>query len=687
MTSAEYMQTLGATDVPRNAAAVVYLMTTGFMFFLFFAWAWIFAQPVLRDRSVSLHEIVLTAPISLKLLMCGRYFGACLLGIFLGCAVLCGFFVAPLLEVAGWLPPGSFAATPWSQFGFALVWLIIPTTMGVGALYLIAAIVSRSIVGPLCASVFIILVWMFCAVTLTEGDVNVTLAGVLDPSLFSFTLAETDLWTPDQKASAFLPLQWDFLANRFVWAGLPVIAFAIVLSRLDRERLISSIETTGAPNKADHRDAETVIQGVISSEEPARSWMRVYLRECGWQVSQVFQSRAFWIGAIILLCVGLSNAFIHIIWHADGPLLPDPNLMVREVNTSLYLVVVFILAALVGLVSRRDSVAGMDEMLDGLSTPDSLRLTARAVAVFLAVVVLTLVPGLAVVIATLLAGPSFLSPAFVFQAQMLVVAPAQIEAAMIIFLIHALIRHTGLAYGVSMFVVLVLILNHELGLTSYPPFEVGVPARMAFSPLTGWVPWLNYVATLGIYKITFGLFLVGAAALVLPRGFNSRLQHGGETIRERVRMRPGLIMLVVVVGLSSSFWVLTKQLVENGGYKSADASRAEDAAWERQWSQDLGDLAFSIQGGELHVSVNTSTPEVVGHWELKRVVASSEFLYATAPAGLVDIQARVNGRSTPIRIEHDLIRLHLGACGAQGCDVVLDWTVRQQGWPSAAEAP
>ncbi len=566
LTSAEYMQTLGATDVPRNAAAVIYLMVTGFMFFLFFAWAWIFSQPILRDRSVSLHEIVLTAPVNLRLLMCGRYFGACLLGIVLSCSVLCGFFIAPLLELAGWLPPGSFSATPWSQFGFSLLWLIIPPTMGVGALYMVAAILSRSIAGPLAASVCLILVWMFCAVTLTEGDVNVVLAGVLDPSLFSFTLAETDLWAPEQKASALLPLRWDFLANRLIWGGLPLLVFASVLWRLDRERLVSNVERSEAQTIVKSPAAARERREFVPALKPSQNWLRILMRECGWQLTQLAQSRALWVGAVILLCVGLSNAFIHIIWHAEGPLLPDPNLLVREINTSLYLVVIFILAGVVGLISRRDSVPGVEEMLDGLSAPASLRLFARAIAVFVSVLALALVPGLAAVLATLIAEPSFLDLGFIFACQILIVAPAQLEAAMLVFFIHALIRRTGLAYGVSMFVVLLLVLNHELELTSFPPFEVGIPARIAFSPLTGWEPWLDYSAMLGAYKLAFCLFLMGAAALVLPRGLNSRRQLGGDILRERMLKAPGLISLISLICLGSSFWILNSQLVWEGGF-------------------------------------------------------------------------------------------------------------------------
>ncbi|MEO1512782.1 MAG: hypothetical protein AAFU70_11970, partial [Planctomycetota bacterium] len=47
--SAQYMREMGATNVPRNSAHVVYLMTAGQAFWLIFGWAWIFARAVTRD--------------------------------------------------------------------------------------------------------------------------------------------------------------------------------------------------------------------------------------------------------------------------------------------------------------------------------------------------------------------------------------------------------------------------------------------------------------------------------------------------------------------------------------------------------------------------------------------------------------------------------------------------------------
>ncbi|MEO1234945.1 MAG: hypothetical protein AAFZ18_39250, partial [Myxococcota bacterium] len=61
LTSAEYMREMGATEVYRNSPHVVYLMTAGQTFWLFFAWAWVFSRVITRDLDASLHEVVLSA--------------------------------------------------------------------------------------------------------------------------------------------------------------------------------------------------------------------------------------------------------------------------------------------------------------------------------------------------------------------------------------------------------------------------------------------------------------------------------------------------------------------------------------------------------------------------------------------------------------------------------------------------
>ena len=51
-------------------------MIGGQAIWLLFVWAWLFGQVVARDRTAGLHELVLSAPVSLPALLAGRYLGA-----------------------------------------------------------------------------------------------------------------------------------------------------------------------------------------------------------------------------------------------------------------------------------------------------------------------------------------------------------------------------------------------------------------------------------------------------------------------------------------------------------------------------------------------------------------------------------------------------------------------------------
>jgi hypothetical protein len=100
------------------------------------------------ERQAQLHELVLTAPRSLRQLLLARYLGALGVALVLGTAQFLGFCLAPVMEAMGTIPTGSVAATPWLAFGWAWLIFTLPLAVGAGALYYTVALYSRSVAGP-----------------------------------------------------------------------------------------------------------------------------------------------------------------------------------------------------------------------------------------------------------------------------------------------------------------------------------------------------------------------------------------------------------------------------------------------------------------------------------------------------------------------------------------------------------
>lgn len=683
LTNADYVQKMGATDIPRNAPSLVYLMSSGCMFFLFFAWAWVFAQPLLRDRQVSLHEIVLSMPNSLQALLWGRFIGAALVGALLAGSLIAGFIATPVLEWMGMVPVGSISAPPWRALLFAWVWLLIPAGTGIGALYFLATLRTRNLAGAFGLSAVLMLLWMFTVVVLKGGHINPMLAAALDPSLFTYAQTQVETWTPLQKSTALLPLTPEFLLNRAVWGLAPVLVLYAVLRRIRRESLVLERPAKTKPHLRRSGPAGAAAPTWSARSIPAPRWAKALWLEALWQLRLVTRSRAWWVGGCVLVAMGVLSSFVHGVWHAEGPMVPRPDLLLPLLKDAVFLVIAFIVAALVGLVSRRDDVEGFNGMFDAAPAPVYLRLFGRVIAVVAATVGLSLLPGLSSLLATAIAAPAALALSDPLLYQTLVMAPALIELALLVFLVHALFRRAGVAYTASMLLTFFLVLNHELGLVSYPLYEVGIPAHVRLSSLTGWTPWLDYLLALDAYKLALGALLVAFAGIVLPRGLDRRSRKGFAQPRARMTGPLGALAALSVVAMVGLGVLLRYELVERGGYRPIEASKREDADWERRWLADAG--AYSVAGGELRLQVDPAKSTVEGEWTMTGVRAANGRLHAELPSGFQSGQVRVDGRAVQVDVRDDHLVVPLGACGVMGCTVRLTWSIASQGWSAEGE--
>lgn len=236
---AGYLRQMGASDIPRNAPSLVYLMTSGDTFFLLFAWAWVFSQPIVRDRNAHLHEIVLAAPVSLQGLLLGRFLGVTAVAAILGASQIAGFLLAPGLEWAGTVPAGSMGRTPWVALGWAWLVLTLPSALGCGALYMIAGLRTRSVAGPFAAAATLMMCWVITKVAFKEGGMDPFWSAMLDPSGLVEVETQVMDWTPREKSTSLLALTPALIVNRALWCLLPLCWLAWTLRRVRREHLVS----------------------------------------------------------------------------------------------------------------------------------------------------------------------------------------------------------------------------------------------------------------------------------------------------------------------------------------------------------------------------------------------------------------------------------------------------------------
>lgn len=704
MTSADNLRDLGAVDVPRNAPGLVYLMTSGDAFFLLFAWAWVFAQPVVRDRAVQLHEVVLAAPCSLRGLLVARYLGALGVALVLGSSQVLGFLLAPLLEALGAVPPGSVASAPWLAFGWAAVLFTLPLAAGAGALYFVTTLKTRGVGGAFAAAAALMACWMIAMIVFKEGHANPLLATLLDPS--GFGEAERQVvhhWTPQQKSSALLELTPPLLWNRLLWGVLPLAVLAWSIARARREALVleSAPRDKRAPRAAALQAGLTAAVRNLgrSGLGPIAevSWLRATAAESVWQLRSVGTRRTLWVALVLLTMLAVAAGFVHGVQHAYGPMVPRPEFITPVLLRTFYLIVVFIVAAMVGLAARRDEVPGMAEMFDAAPAPDGVRLIGRAVAAAAVCTMAVLVPALGAIGTGLLVAPSHstLQP---LLHTLSVLLPAIAELGAITLLLHALIRHAGTAHAAAMLAAFVAVVNFEVGLVNYPPYQTGRGVSVSISGMTGLLPWAEKIAASAAFKLALVLLLVAVAAMWTRRGTDVRWRLRWQQFGRRLRSGPGLVALAAVLAGSASATWLQQRYVTEGGYQTRAQEQADDAAWEQRWLPQRA--AFNVRGGDVLITVRPQQRDLLGQWRLQGVTAtpalggntSKPVLHAALPNGFELKAVQVQGRAVTATVDGEHLAIPLADCPEAGCRVEIQWRLPATGWPvgeheAAAQPP
>jgi len=684
LSSAEYLRGMGGADVARNSPHVVFLMTSGQSFWLIFAWAWVFAQVVTRDRAAGLHELVLSAPVSLRGLLISRYIGAVGLACILGSSSSIGFLLVPALAAIGVFPPEAVGPTPILAIASSWALFVVPSAIGLGALYLTAALRTRSTAGPFAVAAVVILIWMVAMIVLREGDLHTDIATVVDVSGFGEAEAQTKRWTPHEKATAQLAVTAPLLVNRLLWTLVPLATLAFALVRQRREALALERAVQRSPNR---EETFRAIAPAAAALPPvtAPSWLRATLAEARWHLALAIRGWAFRVAVALWTLMNVAGAFYHVIGHAEGPLVPRSELLAPFLIRLCYVFSVFAVAGFVGALARRDQQSGLDEMIDATPAPLGTRVIGRAVAALALTLVMALTPTLSAWIVTGLTVPASFEPWDALLVNALIAAPALLELGAITFLVHALVRSSGTAYAASMLIAFIALVNHEIDIVSYPPAQVGIPVHVALSELAGWSPWIVLVLEMGALKLSCVGLAVALAWLAYPRGTALRTVERWRGAARQLAQGAGALAALSVVAIAASAALLHEQIIVQGGFASKSEENADDAAWEARFWREAS--TFSVEGGEVEAKIEPSARTARVHWRLRGVRAGAARLHGSLRTGMDVDRVRVDGSPREVVAVNEHFMVDLGSCAQDGCDVELDITVASPSWFEEGEAP
>jgi ABC-2 type transport system permease protein len=345
------------------------------------------ANAALRDVEHGMTEIVFTTPIGKPRYLFGRFAGALLAGVTVMAIAAVVLMLAPLVMK---VEPGRLGAVRPIAYVWALLVLVLPNLVLVGALLFAVATLTRNTLATYVGGVAIYALYMVCALLIDSPLMagvapptpeGLARAALLDPFGLSAFFEQTRYWTPAERDVRLLSLSGHVLLNRAIWLGLSVAVLALVYHRF-AFRVTAGARTARTRGvKAESAPPVMVYRAVTPSASSARAlWpalssaVRLELRHVlrGWTFLALLALWVFVAGMEAVAQLGGGEYGTHV--------LPTTGLMLEAMQLPLLLIGTVTIVYYAAEVAWRERLVGIDALVDSTPASSAVFYFAKAAA-------------------------------------------------------------------------------------------------------------------------------------------------------------------------------------------------------------------------------------------------------------------------------------------------------------------
>ena len=587
-TSSDSIQIGGSIgNVHRNAPFVIVQWMNIFTILgLFISGAFV-GGTLLRDFEMGTSELFFSKPIGAKSYLLGRFTA----GIIVSLTIYLGIALAMLFgSIMPWIDParlGPFSMTPY-LYGLAV--FVIPNLIFSGALILLFASLTRSMLGVYLAILAFFVLWAVTASFTRDLD-NLWVAALVDPFGARSLSLTARYWSAEERNTLLPELGGYILANRALWLA---IATALILATLQLFRAQRAGTAKPRFDRLARRPEKVAVATAVAST-PRRvhaappsgfaGAFRQFLKQAHFDTAHVLGSVPF----RIMVGFGLVNLIGGLEFTSpmyDTPLYPVTSQVLQAIPGAYSWLLLLVVMFYGGELVWRERSAKLDGVIDAFPVPNWVPLAAKATALVAVVAVFMLVGAAWAIGFQLSQGYTAIEP-------MLYVKGLAIDATRYVLVGWMAIalqvwcnnKFVGYLATIGIFVSWITFgsLDFDHNLVSF----ASTPA-IPYSDMngyghfvTGWV-WFN------VYWLLFTLSALLLAAAFWVRGTPELLRVRARVARQRLRGRPGLLLAAgVVATLSVGAFIFYNTNVLNR-YTASDTVLDLQADYERAWRKTEG---------------------------------------------------------------------------------------------------
>ncbi|KQQ47639.1 hypothetical protein ASF61_03140 [Duganella sp. Leaf126] len=568
-------------NVHRNAPVVVAQMLGAFTVFSMLTVTIFIAGAVLRDAEVGISDMLFATPMRKVEYLAGRFLAGLAACLAMFVVIALGTVIGPLMP---WVDAVRVGPFPFDAYLWAFGWLVIPNLIFIGALLMLLAATTRSMLMVYLGVLAFFVLWGVAG-AFTRDVSNEWVAVLLDPFGMR-ALGRATRYFTSAESNTMLPAAAGYLAvNRAVWlaAALACLGATLVLFKPQRagtgrrwfgrrRAALTSAAAAAAP-------AAAMLPVSVPRFGRATAWSQCWhlLR---FDAAAVFKSVPF----LVMLLFGMAN-FIGAATQGSKmfgtTIYPVTYMLLETMQGSFSFLLIIVLTFYAGEMIFRDRQFKVADVSDAMPVPDWAPLVAKSLALVGVVFGFLLAGTLTAVCYQLIVGGAPVEPGLYLQA-MLIDATSFVMLGLLALVLQVLVNNKFIGYLV---IVLYLVAQLVLGALHFDHnlYNFAALPSVKYSDMNGYGHFLRGWSWFAVYWgcATLALLVLAKAfwvrGLVLP--WRRRVRAAGS----RLRGPAGMVLALCLAGFAGSgAWIFhnTNQL---NRYRPSDLAMDDQARYEKSY--------------------------------------------------------------------------------------------------------
>ncbi|WP_306394428.1 ABC transporter permease/M1 family aminopeptidase [Telluria beijingensis] len=567
-------------NVNRNAPVVVAQLLGVFSLMSMFVVTIFIAGSVLRDSEIGISDMLFATPMKKHDYLIGRFAAGLVACMFIFALIVLGTMLGPLMP---WVDAQRVGPFPGAAYLWALGVLVVPNLFFIGALLMLLAATTRSIMMVYVGVMGFFVLWIVAG-SFTQNIDNEWIAVLADPfglralgrATRYFSTAESNAGLPD--------IQGYMLANRLLWSAVAVALVGLTLVLFKPQRAGTGKRLFGKA-KAQVPAVFVPVQVALPRIAPrftgATRWTQCW-HIFAFDAVAVFKSVPFLVMLLfgVLNMVG-SSSVLNEMFGTD--VYPRTHLMIELLKGSFNFLLIIIVTFYAGELIFKERQARIADVSDAMPMPNWAPLVAKSLALvgvvlaFLFAGILTAIAiqlfrgGAPVEFGVYLKGVFMAGLPFVLMALVAIVLQVVTNNKFIGYLLMIVLM-------VSQIVLSVMHFDHNL-------YNIALLPNTPYSDMNGFGHFVTGWAWFALYWTLFCLAALIVAQAFWVRGLSVEWRFRVRAAGQRLKGGPGVALAVCTLAFALVGGWIFHNTVTLGGYEAKNVSMDKQARYEKNYRQ------------------------------------------------------------------------------------------------------